>query len=354
MHRWLGLIIGFVLIVVSLSGSWLIYNREWREPKFSLQTQSQTIPLERLYSNALAGLDTSAGVVIRFPQKSELPYQFWSMGDSHLRVFINQYTGEILAKYAIDYWPYGWVFELHTKFLLGPKGETALGIFGFFALFISITGIVLWLPKKGQRLNQHFKVRLNKSRYVRHFDLHRNIGILAAPILILVFITGITLVFNKEFSQLANWLANSQVVEAPKLQLINNTKRVDLDAVLETANSAMSGGRVGIMIVPLNNKAIIVRKQMQDDPHPNGLNFIYVDATTGKLLQVTPVSQADMARKLFNWIYPLHTGQVFKEWYNWVLFAIGFVPTVLLLTACTTFTLRTLNRRMRRTDLCCQ
>jgi uncharacterized iron-regulated membrane protein len=340
MHRWLGLIIGLVLVVVSLSGSWLIYNREWREPEFTLQAQSQKIPLEQLYSSALTALDSSGGVVIRFPQKPVLPYQFWSMGDGHKRVFINQYSGEILAKYAPDYWPYGWVFELHTEFLLGHQGETILGIFGFLALFISLTGIILWLPKRGQRLNKHFKVRLNKSRYVRHFDLHRHIGILAAPMFILVFITGITLVFNKEFGQLTNWLANSQVVESPKPPVDNNARRINLDSVLETANTAMAGGRVGIMVVPLDNKPIVVRKQMQSDPHPNGLNFVHVDATTGKLLQVMPVSQADMARKLFNWIYPLHTGQAFKEWYDWLLFALGFVPLVMLFTAGMTFYLR--------------
>lgn len=350
LHRWLGLIVGLVLIVVSFSGSWLIYNREWREPEFTLQAQSQKIPLEQLYKSALKEIGTSGGVVIRFPQKPEFPYQFWSLADSHERVFINQYTGDVLVKYAPDYWPYGWVFELHTEFLLGHQGETVLGIFGFLALFISITGIYLWLPKRSQKFNKHFKMRLNKSRYVRHFDLHRHLGILAAPVFILIFITGITLVFNKEFSQLANWLGNSKVAEAPKSSVNNIAKRMNLDLLLQTANMVMPGGRVGIMIVPLDNKPIVVRKQMKDDPHPNGLNFIHIDAISGKVLQDIPISQADLARKLFNWIYPLHTGQVFNEWYDWVLFVIGFIPAVLLLTASTTLILRSLNRGKRRTS----
>jgi len=340
MHRWLGLTIGLVLVIASLSGSWLIYNREWREPEFLLQLKTQTIALEQLYNTALGELESTGGVVIRFPQKPELPYQFWSMGDRHERVFIDQYTGVVLAKYAPDYWPYGWVFELHTEFLAGHWGETALGIFGFFALFIAFTGIILWLPKRGQKFNKHLKLRLNKNRYIRHFDLHRHIGIFTAPVFILIFITGITLVFNKEFSQLANWLTSSQVAEPPKQLVSKNSERANLDSILVTANSVMPDGRVGIMIVPFDNKPIVVRKQMQDDPHPNGLNFIHVDAATGKLLQAVPVSQADIARKLFNWIYPLHTGQVFSSWYHWLLFILGFIPTVLLFTASTTFVLR--------------
>lgn len=348
LHRWIGLIVGLVLVVVSISGSWLIYNREWRDPEFLLQVQQNIVPLEQLNKIAADELDNSGGVVIRFPQKPEFPYQFWSLGDGHERLFINQYNGEVLAKYLPDYWPYGWVFELHTEFLAGHQGETALGIFGFFALFISISGIILWLPKRGQRLNKHFKLRLNKNSYIRHFDLHRHIGIFAAPVFILVFITGISLVFNKEFSLFANWIANSEVTEAPKSLVTNNAKRVNLDSILETANTVMPGGRVGIMIVPQDNKPIVVRKQMNDDPHPNGLNFIHVDATTGKLLQVVPIFQADFARKLFNWIYPLHSGQVFSGWYKWLLFILGFVPTILLFTASATFALRAMYRGSRK------
>jgi uncharacterized iron-regulated membrane protein len=348
-HRWLGLFIGLVLVVVSLSGSWLIYHREWRQPEFVLNPEQQTLPLELLYTSALTVLDKSAGVVIRFPQNPELPYQIWSMGSAHERVFINQYSGEVLAKLAPDYWPYGWVFELHTEFLAGKTGETILGIFGFGALIISIIGIFLWLPKPGQKFNRNLKLRLNKNRYVRHYDLHRHIGILTVPIFTVIFVTGICLVFNKEFSQLVNWITRSKVIEAAKSVPNDRLKRANLDSIVESAEKAMPGGRLGIMIIPAENKPIVVRKQMTQDPHPNGLNFIHLDAITGKPLQLIPVSEADFARKLFNWIYPLHTGEVFKEWYYWVLFVIGFVPAILLFTACTTFAIRKLHARSTKT-----
>jgi uncharacterized iron-regulated membrane protein len=340
LHRWLGLTIGLVLVVTSLSGSWLIYNREWRSPEFVVEVETQTISLEQLYKIALTEIGTSGGIVIRYPQSQELPYQFWAINDGHERVFINQYTGDILAKYKPDYWPYGWAFELHTELLDGHQGETALGFFGLLALIIVLTGVILWLPKRGQRISKHLKIRLNKSNYVRNFDLHRHIGILAAPVLIITLMTGITLVFNKEFGLLVNSLTNSQVTKAPKPLISNNLSRVNLDSILETANTIMPGGRVGIIIVPTDNKPIVVRKQMQDDPHPNGLNFIHIDATSGKLLQVIPVSQADTARKLFNWIYPLHTGQIFNDWYDLILFALGLVPALMLFTASMTFYLR--------------
>lgn len=345
LHRWLGLTVGLILVVVSLSGSWLVYHREWREPDFLLNVQPRTIPIEHLYTKAVKELNAANGIVIRFPQKPELPYQFWSMGDDQQRLFVNQYTGEILAKHAPDYWPYGWIFELHTEFLAGHQGENALGIVGVLAVFISVIGVLLWLPKRGQRFGKHLKIRLNKNSYLRHFDLHRHIGILTAPLFILIFTTGITLVFNKEFSKLVNLIADSKISETPSPELNQKSGRVSLDLILESANAAMKDGRVGIVIIPSKNKPIIVRKQMPGDPHPNGLNFIHIDSSNGKVLQTITVAQADIARKLFNWIYPLHSGQAFRGWYEWLLFIVGFIPTLLLLTASITFYLRTLKTK---------
>ena len=350
-HRWLGFAVGLVLVVVSLSGSWLIYHREWRQPEFVLKVKSESLPLEMLYTKAFTVLNKSDGILIRFPKKPELPYQFLSMGSGHERVFMDQYSGEILAKRAADYWPYGWILDLHTKFLAGKTGETILGIFGFGALFISIIGIILWLPKSGQKFKKNLKLRLNKSRYVLHYDLHRHIGMLMAPMLIVIFVTGITLVFKKEFSQLVNWIAHSKVIDTVNITPDANLERVDLDSIKESADKAMPGGRIRIMIIPAENKPIVVRKQMSQDPHPNGLNFIHIDANTGRPLQLITISEADFARKLFNWIYPLHTGQAFKEWYYWVLFAIGFVPAILMLTACTTFAIRNFHTRQSKYDM---
>jgi uncharacterized iron-regulated membrane protein len=174
---------------------------------------------------------------------------------------------------------------------------------------------------------------------------------LMAPMLIVIFVTGITLVFKKEFSQLVNWIAHSKVIDAVNITPDENLERVDLDSIIESADKAMPGGRIRIMIIPADNKPIVVRKQMSQDPHPNGLNFIHIDANTGKPLQLIPVSDADFARKLFNWIYPLHTGQAFNEWYYWMLFAIGFVPAILLLTACTTFAIRNFHTRQPKNDV---
>lgn len=343
-HRWLGLTIGLFLIVVSLSGSWLIYHREWRENEFLLNDKLKPLQLEKLYKNALAASGKAEGMVIRFPQVAKHPYQFWTMGKEQERIFVNQYTGEVLAKRSPDYWPYGWVFELHTSFLYGTLGEVFVGVMGLNALLVTIIGIVLWLPKSRNNLANNFNIRFRKNRYIRHYDLHKQIGIIVSPILVIIFLSGVSLVFSKEVSQLINWIAQSKITNSQNILASQNTDRVNLDSIIAKANQIMPGGRVGVVTVPADNKAIIVRKQMPDDPHPNGLNFIKFDANTGKILQVSPVSKADFAKKVFNWLYPLHTGQILKDWYYFILFLLGFIPSVLLFTAITTFSIRKLKR----------
>lgn len=343
-HRWLGLFVGLILVVVSLSGSWLIYHREWQQNEFQLNAKSDSLSLEKLYNNAVATFTDDDGMVIRFPQNPKHPYQFWSMGKGQERIFIDQYTGEVLAKRTPDYWPYGWIFELHTSFMYGSVGETTLGVFGIFALILSIIGIILWFPKSSKNLSSNFKLRIRKNRYILHYDLHRQIGIIVSPFLIIILLTGISLVFSKEFSHFVNWITQSKVSESPNI-IVNPYKlRPNLDSIITKANQIMPGGRVGILIIPSHYKPIVVRKQMADDPHPNGLNFIHFNALTGKVLKVVPLAKADFAKKLFNWIYPLHTGQILKSWYYALLFFIGFIPSVLLYSALKTLIIRKLGR----------
>lgn len=339
-HRWLGLIIGLFLVVVSVSGSWLIYHREWQESEFQLVVKPTTLTLEKLYNIAVEASSNSDGMVVRFPQNPEHPYQFWTMGKEQERIFINQYSGEVLATRSSYYWPYGWVFELHTSFLYGSAGEMFLGVIGVCALAVSTVGIALWLPRSPKKISNNFKLRIRKNRYIRNYDLHRHIGILVSPILIVIFFTGASLVFSKEFSQLINWMTQSKVINVNNLIANSTGARVDLDSILAEANRVMPGGRVGIIVVPAENKPIVVRKQMPEDPHANGLNFIYFNASTGKLLETIPISRADSAKKLFNWIYPLHTGQILKDWYYYLLFFLGFIPSILLFTAASTYSIR--------------
>lgn len=131
------------------------------------------------------------------------------------------------------------------------------------------------------------------------------------------------------------------------LPVINS--RINLTAQpLAAANAALPGGRIGIIMLGNGTAPVIVRKQLPAEPHPNGLNFIYLHPVTAEVLQLIPLNEADAGRRWFNWLYPLHTGQALAPWHHWLLFVCGLLPPALLVTGLTTYFIRRKNLRSRR------
>lgn len=344
LHRWLGLALGLLLSVVSLSGSWLIYERELSRPDHVLATQPQKLSLQRLYQQALQVLPEGSSVMLRFPQRDDQPYQFWSTGPSQQRVFIDPFDGRILAVQKPDYWPYGWMFELHTALLQGKSGEALVGWLGMGFLLMTLLGMVLWLPRNWRSA---WRFRMRDSRFLRHYDLHRQFGMLVAPLLLLAFVTGISLNFSEFTGSLLNRIAGTEAQAAPAIVATQQTPRASLDALADAANRALPGGRIGIIILGQGNQPVTVRKQLANDPHPNGLNFIYLDPASAEVVKVVPVTEADAGRRWFNWAYPLHTGQALQPWHQWLLFTCGLLPPGLLFTGLTMYLIRRKAMRKR-------
>lgn len=341
LHRWLGITLGVFISIIGLTGSWLIYDRELAAPAYQLEPTQSSLPLEQLYQKALLYLPTQSNVSVRFPQKPDLPFQFWA---DETQIVINQYTGNVLAVRDAEFWPYGWMFHMHKELLLGKPGETWAGWIAIGILLMASAGIVLWWPKKWKSA---FQIRFNQNRLILWRDLHKQVGIVVTPFLLLAIITGISLSFSEWVSQAANAVFGSEKKAVSDIKLTaSDDKPAALDELVSRANTALPGGRIGIILIPaLLDKPIVVRKQLPGDPHPNGLNFVYLERNTAEVLNVITLKEAEPARRWFNWAYPLHTGQALEPWHHWVLIIVGLLPSLLFLSGVYMYRLR--NRNLR-------
>lgn len=345
LHRWLGIALGLFIAVVGLTGSWLIYDRELAAPAYALDAASDVQPLQQLYEQALKYLPAETDVAVRFPQKLGLPYQIWA-GEN--QVVIDQYSGNVLAVRKAEFWPYGWMFHLHKELLLGKRGETLSGWQGVLLFLIVLAGVALWWPRKWKAA---FQLRFRQSGLIFWRDLHKQVGIVATPFLLLAIVTGVSLNFSEWVSQTASTVFGSGETAALAINPQASVQKPrPLDEIASQANAALAGGRIGIISIPASpTKPIVVRKQMPGDPHPNGLNFVYLDRNTAEVLQVIPLQEAEPARRWFNWAYPLHTGQALQPWHHWALLVVGLLPALFFVTGIYMYVLRKRNlRRVRQ------
>lgn len=326
LHRWLGLTLGLFISVIGLTGSWLIYDREIASPEYVLKANKAPLSLQMLFLKAIPQLPVNKDIQIVFPVNPSLPYQFRT---KEKQVVINQYSGEILMTRSPNYWPVGWFLHLHSELLLGKVGKQITGWLGIGTMLITLIGIFLWLPAKWK---SGFQIRFNKSRLVLQYDLHKLVGILSAPLLIVALVTGVSLSFSQITSTFVNGLFNRHADKPPLVKLNTSYKQATLDTMLITANQTIQSERVHSMLIPASPlKPIIVRMKMTNDPHPNGLNLVYLHPKNGAILDVKKISQAEPAKRWFNWAFPIHTGQALPG-HLWLLFTVGLMPTFLMLT----------------------
>jgi uncharacterized iron-regulated membrane protein len=234
---------------------------------------------------------------------------------------------------------------LHKELLLGKTGETWSGWIGIGVFLIVIAGIVLWWPKKWKNA---FQVRRTQGQIVFWRDLHKQAGMLAAPFLLLALVTGVNLSFSEWVRDTANAIFGTGK-EAAMTDILTTpgTASVSLDELVRQGNEALPGGRIGLMQIPvLPSKPVVIRKRLTGDPHPFGLNFIYLDRMSGKVLQAVPLQVGEPGRRWFNWIYPIHTGEALQPWHQWALLGIGLLPALLFLTGCYMYLLR--KKKIRR------
>src|SRR4029077_2786641 len=74
-------------------------------------------------------------------------------------------------------------------------GGMIIGIFGILLVFLALSGLWLWLPLWG-RYRGAVTVRRGKGRFARDTDLHKVIGMLALPLLLLWGFTGVGFEFG--------------------------------------------------------------------------------------------------------------------------------------------------------------
>jgi uncharacterized iron-regulated membrane protein len=188
LHLFFGLVVGLVASAVGISGSILTF-REMIEhalyrPKVSWHLGT-VLDLQPSYEKALAVSDAEKRriAVIVLPDHPGTPVEFVTSlrGARSLKeadqtsVYANHVTNEIISQRRRNASFIAWLRDLHFALFAGTTGLKVNGWFALGLIFISLTGLVLWLQtyEKGKA----FAVNLKASWKRQLWDWHRLFGI---------------------------------------------------------------------------------------------------------------------------------------------------------------------------------
>lgn len=337
LHLYLGLTAGLFLVLSGLTGSAIVFREEIeafahrelmetevRDKRVSLQTVLDAVkhayPQDKLLS-------------VRLPRTPRQTYLL-KMNDAHgLLVFADPYSGEVLGGHRQEETFIGWVALVHTELLIGERGKTILGVSALLLICMSITGIILWWPLNG-KISRGFRIAWSAPWKKLIFNIHRAVGIYASLFLLIVAVTGTSLVFNKSVAEITNLLTASAPRPVPPLSDRSGAQqiRLSLDDLLHKADTLLPAPTTWVSFPQTPEAPLIVRKKMPEEFHPNGRSFIYLDQYTGELLLIENASTAPVGTRIYNIFYPIHIGIMGGLPTRVLQVMIGFLPLVLFTT----------------------
>ena len=309
LHSWLGLIGGALVSILGLSGSLLVFRPEIEAKLFPqwmiVEAQTQRVSWQTLLQTVQRAYPDDKVQHIFLARDDWHSHEFW-LRDGDLRVYVDPYTSKVLgAREPHGDW-IGWLIALHTDLLGGEIGRNIVGIGGIFLILLGLSGLVLWWPGKNWR--RGFQMRWNTNWKGRNYELHRVGGALACGGLTAIALAGTALVWSAWFAAVLARAIGNEPKAKPKIAK-SAAKPLPLDELVARADAAFPGGRLSRISFPAKAGApLIIRKKLPADLHPNGVNYLYLDAHSGHVLRVDAAAKASVDGRIMNARYPFHIG----------------------------------------------
>jgi uncharacterized iron-regulated membrane protein len=337
-HRSIGVVLGLVILIISLTGSALVFYREL-DLAFHLHLM-QVVPQEEFLapevvlknvSSAFPQIKDLHGII--FPRSPSGVYivMLKSGAEEWLDVCVNPYTGVILGTKTWGHTPMSFIYSIHNSLLAKSAGYKFVGVCGLLFVVLVVTGLVVWPGWRNFR--RGFLIRLGSPKPLLTYDFHKVGGFVFALFLLLIASTGAAMVFRSEFESAAYWLTNTSKPIPPVSTIIADQAPLPLGEILHQANTVLPSGQITLVHLPHDANGVFkINKKLPDDIDFYGRSKVYIDQYSGEVLQVENALQAPLAAQMSNALILLHNGAYGGWGMRCLYILIGFVPPALLAT----------------------
>lgn len=215
-HLILGLIIGVIIVIVSLTGCIYAFQAEIQnltQPyRFVEEEQRAFLPPSRLKEIVVKEkeLEGKAPNSVHYGKKNKAAVIsfYGSKPDYFYQVYLNPYTGSVLKVKNMDTDFFRFILNGHFYLWLPPVvGKPVVAISTLIFLFMIITGIILWWPKNKAAAKQRFSIKWDAKWRRKNYDLHNVLGFYSSWLLIFIAITGLVWGFQW-FSKSLYWVTS--------------------------------------------------------------------------------------------------------------------------------------------------
>jgi uncharacterized iron-regulated membrane protein len=191
------------------------------------------------------------------------------------------------------------------RLLAGQTGATIVAWAAIFLFFLSLSGIVLWWPRKILWVNWRRPARLV------NWDLHQVLGIYISVVLMIFSLTAIVIHWDDTAIKLIDRVAGAgEASNFPRPQpALPGAVPLSPDQLLATAEAAAPGARA--TAVQFAGNLVRVSMKYAEDRTPSGRTNILLDQYTAKIVFLLDSRTAALGfRAVMLWNREIHTGDI--------------------------------------------
>ncbi|OXA77939.1 PepSY-associated TM helix domain-containing protein [Flavobacterium frigidimaris] len=322
LHKWLGLISGLIVFVISVTGCIFCFHdeikditrKEWRfvEP----QNKSFLMP-SVLQQKAKEILPKNTASMVSYYGRNRSAIVYTYSDTENLYLYFNPYTGKYL-KTENPKTDFFIIVEYIHLYLLLPDyiGKHIIGGATIIFILLLISGIIQWWPKRKYDIKRSFTVKWSAKWRRVNYDWHNTSGFYISLIVLVLAITGLTFTYE--------WVGDS-IYKTFNLggDKAEETKTPVIDTTKFKTNSITAVDRAFIETARLQPKAemfFILLPQKKGDiistgAYPHTLRYdhqsnYYFHPLDGKLIQSDPYDKKTLGLKVVEMNYGIHTGQI--------------------------------------------
>ncbi len=349
LHRWLGLSVALVFVLLGITGSVLVFYLEIDQrlnPQLAVDAECQPHSLDEQFASLQQAQPDRVG-----SWRLELP--LWPQQPLTARYMTPHETrGEAFAPLMVAVNPctlattsrlWGhtlmtWVYQLHLELLLDLQGRLILAVVALLLLISLISGIWLWWPQRWNKWPQALRWRRSSHPLRNNLQLHNLAALYTLPVTLGLLLTGLILEQPGWFDPLLKTISPASpqpaMIQTAAADSAVSRQRASLQQVMATARAALPDGEIRWIYTPADaNAAYMLRIYRPGDiSHRFANHKVWVDQYSGQLLAVKTIVAHSHSERFMQWLHPLHNGEAFGLPGRIAVAVCGLLPLLLFIT----------------------
>ena len=342
LHRWIGLVVGLLLILIGITGSLLVFEAEisdWLNTQQfgTIVRQAERLAPATAIEIAKTTHPTWQAVNLYIPADDHHPYKLRMTApaanpDLYLHgnneVFVHPYTGKVLGDRVERFSFYRFLLNLHYRLFAEDIGIIVVGMTGLLLLSLSLSGLMLW--PGWRKLINGFKIKWDAHPKRVNFDIHKVVGIVSAIFLTITAFTGFCWNFYDVTQPAIYTLTATPTRPDPVSKPLSNQAPLGLTDVLAIADTALPERTTIVGLPDKPTSVFSIYKQIPGGSAYGGA--VYVDQFSGQVLRVDDERKAALGDRILNAFTPLHFGTFWGLPSRILYVFVGLAPLILFIS----------------------